>query len=58
MNTNVTATLEWWGLDQLFKLRQHRPDLVLLLTWVDIHNTLNRLRGVLRVKSGQDQVAR
>lgn len=28
MSTNITATFEWWGLDQLLKLRQHRPDLV------------------------------
>jgi predicted HTH domain antitoxin len=28
MSTNVTATLEWWGLDQLLKLRQYRPELV------------------------------
>ena len=28
MNTNLSATMEWWGLDQLLKLRQTRPGLV------------------------------
>lgn len=28
MSTNLSATLEWWGLEQLLKLRQTRPGLV------------------------------
>ena len=27
MSTKMTTPLEWWGVDQLCKLRQHRPDI-------------------------------